>query len=325
MNATPVLILAHRRPNHTLRVLKAVKKSGPRPIYVSCDGPRNESEASKVEAVHRLFKDLFWAERVHTRFLPTNLGSRFAVTTALDWFFSKESEGIILEDDCIASPDFFRLCEFFLAEHRSDRSVWGITGSNTARITSQHLYTFVQQPLTWGWATWADRWQKRDADLTDYQLRRLEKEVWVSAAHRVVYKRHLDRILYQGKPDAWDYMWAWTVMSHRGLWGITHSNLITNIGTGEDATNSHPQEWIGTSQEALDWTLHPSPIAPDVAADREVLRQIHGLKEPLWFNHLLNIFRKFAQWFQQLAEDRTVNLAKSGTNPLTRDNCPEIR
>lgn len=289
--ATPVLLLAHKRPQHTREVLESIRASTPRELYVSCDGPRDPSEVHRVKEVHKLIRDLDWPTRVRTRFLRKNLGSRIAVTTALDWFFTQEPRGIILEDDCVAAPDFFWLADAFLDHHEKDRGVWGLTGSNTANLDFRGLYAFIRQPLTWGWATWADRWKKRDAQLNQYRTERSNVDAWLSPDHKSAYRRHLDRMLFEGKPDAWDYMWAWTVMANRGLWAVPSQNLVANIGDGPGASNTHPRRWIRTRLGSADRNLFPSPVVVNKRADDLVLRRIHGLVRPLWLNEIVNAIR----------------------------------
>ena len=43
----------------------------------------------------------------------SNLGCKVGVVRAINWFFNNVQEGIILEDDNVAHPDFFY---FFLRE-----------------------------------------------------------------------------------------------------------------------------------------------------------------------------------------------------------------
>ena len=71
-----------------------------------------------------------WPCDVKHLYRDTNLGCGLAVSTAIDWFFSYEEEGIILEDDCLPSDSFFHFCDFMLDYHRNDQNIFLIGGYN---------------------------------------------------------------------------------------------------------------------------------------------------------------------------------------------------
>jgi hypothetical protein len=167
-----VLVIGYNRPETTQRVMDAISSYSPDRIYVACDGPKDgfPSDLERVTQVQQIMQNPRWNSTVTALFRPANLGLRVAVTDALDWFFDQEDEGIILEDDCVPSPDFFRLAEHCLDTYRDEERGWGMTGSNTANVTmsTDASYGFIQHPLIWGWATWANRWKRRDFALHSY-------------------------------------------------------------------------------------------------------------------------------------------------------------
>ena len=67
-------------------------------------------------------------------FQNKNLGCRKGVTAGIDWFFSNEEMGIILEDDCIPSLSFFQFCDQMLLEYQFNEKVFMISGHNKAGI-----------------------------------------------------------------------------------------------------------------------------------------------------------------------------------------------
>jgi hypothetical protein len=52
-----------------------------------------------------------WKCEVKTLFREKNLGCKYLVREAIDWFFENEKMGIILVDDCLPSLSFFQYCE----------------------------------------------------------------------------------------------------------------------------------------------------------------------------------------------------------------------
>ena len=46
----------------------------------------------------------------------------------IDWFFSKEEKGIILEDDCVPSQTFYYYCQELLDHYENNENVFSIGG-----------------------------------------------------------------------------------------------------------------------------------------------------------------------------------------------------
>ena len=105
---SPVLFLVFNRPVPTKQVFDRIKIVKPPRLYIACDGPRdrNHLDLSYVEQVRMICSEVDWPCDVKHLYRDTNLGCGLAVSTAIDWFFSYEEEGIILEDDCLPSDSF---------------------------------------------------------------------------------------------------------------------------------------------------------------------------------------------------------------------------
>src|SRR5690606_2235152 len=119
---TAVLFLVFNRPDVTAKCFEAIRAARPARLYVAADGPRSDrlGEAERCEQVRAIATAVDWPCEVKTLFRAENLGCRRAVSGALDWFFEAEPEGIVLEDDCLASPDWFRFAEEMLERYRDD-------------------------------------------------------------------------------------------------------------------------------------------------------------------------------------------------------------
>jgi hypothetical protein len=88
----------------------------------------------------------------------------------LDWFFEHEEAGIILEDDCLPHPDFWRFCSELLDKYADDDRVFMISGDNFQegkRVSDDSYYVSALTHI-WGWAAWRRSWQKVDLDLSGY-------------------------------------------------------------------------------------------------------------------------------------------------------------
>ena len=107
---TAVLLLIFNRLETTKQVFEAIRKAKPPRIYIAADGPRpgilDEKEKVRKVRDHVLDK-IDWNCKVKTLLREKNLGCKYAVSSAISWFFENEEMGIILEDDCLPSQSFF--------------------------------------------------------------------------------------------------------------------------------------------------------------------------------------------------------------------------
>jgi len=159
---TAILFLIFNRPETASQVFKKIRLARPPRLYVACDGPRN-NHSTDIEMV-RLTRDLVtkvdWPCNIKTLFRDHNLGCKKAVSSAIDWFFEKEEQGIILEDDCVPHLDFFNFCEKLLNYYKNDKRVFTITGVNfqNEKWRGEASYYFSKFNHCWGWATWKRSW-----------------------------------------------------------------------------------------------------------------------------------------------------------------------
>ena len=116
---TAVLFLVFNRLDTTKQVFEAICKARPERFYIASDGPRESNELEKVSEVRSfLMNNIDWNCEIKTLFRESNLGCGVGVSSAIDWFFDNEKEGIILEDDCVPSDDFFKFASTMLQKYR---------------------------------------------------------------------------------------------------------------------------------------------------------------------------------------------------------------
>ena len=269
-----VLFLVFNRPETTTRVFDAIRQARPTHLYVGADGARGdrEGEAERVIEVRRIATQIDWPCEVKTLFRERNLGCRDAVTEAINWFFEHEEAGIILEDDCLPSSDFFVFCDALLKRYRNDQRIWQISGYNAtptsyAPYNSSYLYSAYGS--IWGWATWRDRWANFEPNLSiqkgsgmvEFALDALPKDEYPDRR-----RRQLDRVISEQR-SIWDFQWFYTRLVNSGLSVVPKRNLISNIGFGADST--HTSSAPPFPQPALEDIEFPLVAPPRVLRDRK--------------------------------------------------------
>ena len=306
----PVVMLVFNRPDETSRVLNAVANAKPDRLYVVGDGPRQKSDEQSVYAVRKLFARLDWQCEVHTLFRDRNLGCKRSVETGLDWFFSMEDRGIILEDDCVPGDDFFPFASELLVAHEDSNVVGCITGNNfqSGVQRGEASYYFSKYNHCWGWATWRRAWEHYDAEMTMWPDWR-ESNEWRSLFDDSVeekYWRHIFDRVYEGSINSWAYPWAASLWYERKVTATPNSNLVTNIGFGESATHTQSPSGRGANKPIgqIETLTHPETIEVDFLADRYTFDYFVGGRDLRFPRRLMLLPWRVVRYIYRLSRGR---------------------
>jgi hypothetical protein len=280
---TPVVFLVFNRPDCTARSLAAIRAARPAKLYVVADGPRagRPGEAALCGQVRALVEEgVDWPCEVVRDYAPANLGLAQRVSSGLDAVFARESEAIILEDDCVPDPTFFPFCAELLERYRDEPRVAQISGCTFQDEGGQNpaSYYFSRYPHCWGWATWSRAWRHYDHAMTAWPDSR--GTAWLDAlipepAERRMWESCFDATA-AGRVDSWAYRWTLAVWRHGSLSIQPYRNLVANIGFGAGATHTHGHN-PAASPPVLPMRfplVHPASLAQDAAADERTSRRV---------------------------------------------------
>lgn len=140
---TPILFTIFNRPDTTALVFEKIRKAQPQKLYIAADGPRTKQGKELCNKTREIIKRIDWDCSVKKLFLEDNLGCRKGMIKAITWFFENESEGIILEDDCLPSDSFFSFCSILLEKYRDDDRIGHITGSNFQKGKKRRRFIII--------------------------------------------------------------------------------------------------------------------------------------------------------------------------------------
>ena len=279
---TPVALFVFNRPETTARVIEAVRAADPPLLLVVADGPRPDvpSDATACREVRALIDRIDWPCPVRTNYADANLGCRARVASGIDWVFDEVPEAILLEDDTLPDPTFFRFAEELLGRYREDNRVMCISGDNfqRGRRRGSASYYFSRYTHIWGWATWRRAWDRYDRDLTRWPT--LRAEGWLASVLRdpaeIEYWTNVFDRVARGDIDTWDYQWLFTCWVEGGLTVLPNRNLVTNIGFFPGATHTSGDSALARiPTEPMGFPLvHPEHVTANAAADAFTARTI---------------------------------------------------
>lgn len=267
------------RPQLTRLVIDAISTVRPKKLYVIADGPRPErsEDQSNCSACQRLIERIDWNCTIEKNYAETNLGCCERHKSGLDWVFEREGRAIILEDDCIPNPSFFRYCEALLEKYDDDQRIMHISGMSVFSdvVPHEYSYYFTKSLSCWGWATWARAWKYFDVSMQswpDVKKAQILLDAYILPPVAEYFGRTFDRLYGQRDSNEKDYYWIYACISQCGLGIRPYENLVSNIGFGADALHSELmqryKDHINNRTTEMKFPIsHPTFVARDRSAD----------------------------------------------------------
>jgi len=303
---TPVVFIIFKRPDTTGRVFDAIRKVKPPKLFLIADGPRVDrpGEAEKCAATRAIVERVDWDCEVLKNYSAINLGCGKRVTSGLDWAFDMVDEAIILEDDCLPHPTFFRFCEELLERYRYDNRIVAVSGQNVqfGRRRTEYSYYFSLYNHCWGWASWRRAWQYNDFDMklwSEIKARDFLRDILVDE-NAVKCWAELFQATYDGYIDTWDNQWTLAAWIQSGLSILPNINLVSNIGFGPESTHTPGKgsKFANIPTEAMEFPLkHPPFMIRNRQADSFTQKILYNKSE---FQQLKSKIRKFLKFSKKL-------------------------
>ena len=298
MQDIPVLIIVFNRAWNAVKVAESLQKIRPKQLFLAADGPRPERPGEEKlcnEAREAVLNAVTWECEVKVRFQEKNLGCGKHMTAAIDWFFENVESGMILEDDCVPSEDFFHFTGELLERYRNCHKVLMLSGTAlvTSPMPSGNAYEFLSFPCCWGWATWRRAWQLMSYDMPDFPAYRRSGAI----GELFPAKRHQKRLLelfekvYTHAPgfDTWDFQWLYACVKNKGLCILPAKNLVTNVGW--DASHTRIDDVMEMPFEKLEFPLeHPPAVERNIELENIFFDRIYA-KRPFLFQALNKLKR----------------------------------
>jgi hypothetical protein len=278
MSIAPVLLIIYKRDYTTQVVFDAIKKAKVPKLFIVANAPNPDKpdDKEKCDNTRKIVNHIDWDCEVTTFFRDDHLTVGYSVSDSINWFFERNAEGIILEDDCVPHPDFFTFASEMLDRYRDNKKIISINGSNLGyNLSDSHSFTFSSFMNMWGWATWRDRALHIDYQLNEWKS--IPNKTWWIYNHAKQQLFDTDINWYRLWRDkfnkvaadpgfTWDWQWVYHQLKRNQLSIVPAVNLISNIGFDADATHTieaaNPAAFIpiGSMPARL---VYPSEIQPD--------------------------------------------------------------
>ena len=243
----PILITAYNRSKNFKRLINSIKFYKTK-IYISIDGPKNDYDKIEQLKIISFIKRNKKNFKIKYRILNENLGCQKATFSSLDWFFSYEKKGIIMEDDNLPSLSFFKFCNELLIKYYNDKKIFSISGYIPFKKTEVDTdFFFSKIFMSWGWATWRSRWLIAKKFIPEEKwVKLLKTKEWNLFLNENIKERYFNKVynlILLNKLDSWSFLWMLFGTANKSKFILPKYNLVKNTGTQTHGANYVPSNF----------------------------------------------------------------------------------
>lgn len=289
----PIAVFAFNRPDHLRRTLEALAVNdlaAESDVTIFCDGPRHEGEGELTNSVRSVAKSAQGFASVDVVERPHNLGCASSVIDGLKQMFARSEDVIVIEDDILTSKYTLPYLNAALTHFKEQKNIFSISAWAPPKSLFQQssddtadIY-FVPRFHCWGWASWRDRFEQVDWDVTDYAkfnaspyLRRLYAQQGLDLPVM------LDMQM-SGELDTWDIRADFSRFMRGMVSVVPRYSYTTNIGMG---SGTHTTQAVSAYDNDVSLAVQHLNLGVENIYDYDLFRKyasLHVPRENFWGN-----------------------------------------
>lgn len=281
LELAPVALFVYNRPDHAQKTVEALLRNelaSETDLIVFADGPKeNAAETTKqqIQAVRDYIGSISGFKSIECHFAEKNIGCADSIIRGVTETVNRYGKVIVVEDDIVTHPFFLRFMNEGLEFYKDDKRIFTIGGTcNNIQIPKKYKYEIFLscRSVSWGWATWRDRWKSADWNIEKYDIIRHPTRGKIRKFNRGGEDMY-DMLLMQlrGEIDAWDIRWDYCIHQHHGYTIVPTRTFATNCGL--DGSGIHCGSGLGYSTTPLyDHSVFDLQFIPSIKPDRRILR-----------------------------------------------------
>ena len=277
MDFAPIVLFAFNRPDRLAKTIESLLMNDEAKdceLFVFVDGARPEKvgEADKVNEVQNVVKKIKGFKELHYSFSETNKGLGKSVIEGVSEVINKYGKAIILEDDLVLLPNFIAYINQGLNRYQDEKDVFSICGySNRVKRPKGYLADtyFCNRSSSWGWGTWADRWNSVDWTLEPFE-------------QYLKYKSQFNRWggsdcfgmlcgWHEGRNKSWAIRFCFSQFLQKRVSLFPMESLVINEGFDGDGTNC--RKWSRFKYDIDNSGKRDFVYPKNVSVDKRILKQ----------------------------------------------------
>ena len=246
----PVLVCGFRRPDAIRRAIHSVIEAGGHEIWVSIDGPANDSSRSLVDECVRVSESFRDEVSVTVLTSDVNLGLRRAIPRAINWFFQQNENAdvvFVLEDDVTLERQALAVAAEIqrYARHFSDIFAIGFhTLDGMSEDGTHGRFRKSRVSSSYAWLTWRDRWAEYDDSFAGAGVACVPARAALLGSRLSAIRWYQLFLLVRLRLiSSWYYRWLDSVWSEGGYFLLPTKTLARYHGHVDGSNTIRPARW----------------------------------------------------------------------------------
>jgi len=255
-NLSPICLFVYNRIDETKQTINALKANHlakRSDLIIYSDGYKNSIDRELVIEVRSYLREISGFKSIIIRESEINKGLAQSVIDGVTDVFISYKCIIVLEDDLVTTPNFLDFMNQALKTYSLKNNLMSINGFSIDvgqdNMSEKKDVFFHNRTLSWGWATWKDRWSKEMFDIDKIKSEINDKTLF---AFRKKCGDDISRMLLDslsGRNDSWYVRWVFRHFLEKKLALFPCYSKIKNIGYGEHATHCKTIDVLKTSYD----------------------------------------------------------------------------
>ena len=242
-NFAPIILFAFNRLDSLMNTIQSLlqnEEAENSDLYVFVDGARlgKPEEVEKVKAVQDYVKSIKGFKSLNYTFNDRNNGLGNSIIQGVSQVINLFGKAIVLEDDLIFAKNFLSYMNQGLNKYKEESKVFSICGySNKVKVPKGYVYDtyFCTRSSSWGWGTWADRWNSVDWNLEEWVKYSKMKSDFNKWGGSDCFKMLSD--WKYGRNQSWAIRFCFTQFLQKKLSLFPIESKVRNNGFDGDGTN----------------------------------------------------------------------------------------
>lgn len=243
MELAPIVLFGYNRSEHITKTIESLKNNNlydKSDLFVFVDGPKNAEDKVNQKKVCDIVNNITGFKTIQINISDKNKGLANSVIDGVTEIINRFGKAIVLEDDLELSKDFLKFMNEALEYYNNNYNIFSISGySLPIEIPKDYTKTIYlsYRAMSWGWATWKDRWNSVDWNIEDYNQycnNRMLIDKFKRAGDDLPKMLELQR---KGKIDSWAVRWAYNQSMMNKYTVVPVETLVNNIGF--DGSGTH--------------------------------------------------------------------------------------
>jgi hypothetical protein len=198
----------------------------------------------------------------------------------------EHGRAVVLEDDLVFARNYLQFMNDALETYAGSNHIFSVSGYSYPLPVpldfADDVY-LLPRASSWGWATWRDRWERADWEVTDYpQFVRSQpvQDGFAEGGRDLVYMLRKQQL---GRIDSWAVRWSYAHYKHGAYCLFPVKSKVHNIGNDKSGTHSPRTRRFRTEVSDASYRLTPDP-----KVDPRLVGSLQKFFEPSYLRKLIN-------------------------------------